>query len=161
MTWLKWVIEYDLGKQAGAVSTVRKFFAGGDGSGPAIGPWLKKHKRSIPIVLAVTAFLWWGLRRLRRRTVGEPRVRITQKASRAYTAYQRAERALARRGLSRNPSETAAELARRAIAANDPGAAPFSDLVALYYTARFGDQSVDAATLDRLARDVITPPNQN
>ena len=39
----------------------------------------------------------------------------------------------------------------------DPGAAPFSKLVELYYAARFGDADVPRGDLDRLAHEVARP----
>ena len=45
----------------------------------------------------------------------------------------------------------------RACAA-DPAAAPFSELVELYYAARFGDVPVAPAELERLAHSVAAAP---
>jgi hypothetical protein len=45
----------------------------------------------------------------------------------------------------------------RVDAAHDPGARPFSELVELYYAARFGGVEVPAGTLERLSREVVRP----
>jgi len=156
LAWLKWVIEYDLGKQADAVSSVRRWFGAGTNT-PGEGIWtrVKRHRNPIGaglVLLAAVAAAW----RWRRRARGGPSLRPLQ--ARAQSAFERAERALLRRGWSRHPSETASELARRATEGKDSGSAAFTELVALYYAARFGAMPVDPAELDRLARQVVQPP---
>jgi hypothetical protein len=92
------------------------------------------------------------LSRARRRGRG-----VTARHVQAENAYARALKALDKRGLNRALGETGRELALRAREARDPGAAPFAELVELYYAARFGGESVAAAELDRLAESVIHP----
>ena len=44
----------------------------------------------------------------------------------------------------------------RAEQRGDAGAAPFGELVALYYEARFGERVVETAVLDALAAEVVS-----
>jgi Domain of unknown function (DUF4129) len=99
--------------------------------------------------------LWLVARTWRRRRL--PAVRIRRGAE-AMHAYARALRALERRGWSRGAGETGRELAACVAAAADPAAAPFAELVELYYAARFGAADVAGAELDRLAQAVAAAP---
>jgi hypothetical protein len=101
------------------------------------------------------AGLWLGARAFRRRRL--PTVRVRRGAE-ALHAYARALKSLERRGFVRGAGETGRELAARVLAAGDPAAAPFGELVDLYYAARFGAAAVPTATLDRLAQAVAQAP---
>jgi protein-glutamine gamma-glutamyltransferase len=158
LAWFKYVIEYDLAKQADVVNSVRDY-----GSDLFRTASLKERlKRAAPplgglaALAAVVALL---MRRARRTSLG-PAARHVH----ADSAYGRALRALEKRGLQRGAGETGRELAARARAANDPGASPFAALVELYYAARYGGEAVPSAELDRLADGVIHPlpkPNES
>ncbi len=152
LAWFKYVIEYDLGKQADLVSGVRDWTFGMFRAASL----QERARRAAPPVAAVAALaaaLFYAIRRSRRRASG-PSLRNHQ----AQTAFGRALRALEKRGLARATGETGRELAVRAEAARDPGAAPFSALVDLYYAARFGGEPVPSADLERLSESVVRPP---
>lgn len=153
LAWFKWVIEYDLGKQADAVSRVRKWAEGGSA---ASGRWLEvlsRHRRALAIALGTALLSWLAWRRRRGFRWGGGAVR----AQAANQAFERALRALEKRGHARGAGETGRELAVRVEAARDPGATPFAELVELYYAARFGGAEVAPDALERLARKVVRP----
>jgi hypothetical protein len=77
-----------------------------------------------------------------------------RRGAEALHAYGRALKALERRGFARGNGETGRELCARVVAAGDPVAAPFGELVELYYAARFGAAAVPTADLDRLAQKI-------
>jgi transglutaminase-like putative cysteine protease len=166
LTWLKWVIEYDLGRQMGLLRAL------GDtlGLGPdskvdrkALSAWLGGHRRLLALLAAAAllglgAALWW--RRRRARAGARPRASGPRRPDHAAVhLWTRSARVLATRGFPRPPSATprehAADLARRGA----PGATAFAALTELYYTARYAEAPalVDAVDLDearRLAAEV-------
>jgi transglutaminase-like putative cysteine protease len=152
LAWFKYVIEYDLGKQTDLVNGVREFGAGVFRAA-SLKERAKKVAQPVGVITALLAAAW-VLRR--RRAGGSVPIRLQHVES----AYGRALRALEKRGLQRAAGETGRELATRAHTSGDPGAAPFSALVELYYTARFGGQPVPSAELDRLAEAVVRPPEK-
>jgi transglutaminase-like putative cysteine protease len=148
LAWFKYVIEYDLGKQADMVNGVREYTA----DLFKVGSLRERARRAAPplgALVGLAAAAFW-LRRARRL-----RVRPLVRNQHAESAYSRAVRALEKRGLTRAAGETGRELAARAHAGRDPGAAAFSALVELYYAARFGGEPVPADELDRLSQVVI------
>jgi hypothetical protein len=116
---------------------------------------LKEKRRALVLIGCV---LLAGGALIRRRRAQGPGPRRPARAHTAHHAFERAVRALERRGHSRSLGETGRELATRVAQANDPGARPFAELVELYYAARFGEADVSAVELDRLAREVVRPP---
>jgi hypothetical protein len=76
----------------------------------------------------------------------------------AHHAFERALRALEKRGFPRGDAETGRELAVRVRGAGDPGAPAFAELVELYYAARFGGTAAPPGELERLATQVARPP---
>jgi hypothetical protein len=155
LAWFKWVIEYDLAKQADAFNKVRKWAS--DRSGGSSGSWLdalKRHQRALVLIAAalIAAGALW--RRRRGFTFGGRRA---IRAHAANQAFERALRALEKRGHPRGLGETGRELAVRVDAARDPGAQSFAELVELYYAARFGGAEVPSSTLERLAQKVVRP----
>jgi transglutaminase-like putative cysteine protease len=152
LAWFKWVIEYDLGKQAEAITSLRKWAGGGEDRASV---WsLLTSKRTLGVgagLLGLGVFV----AAMRRRRRGGPRLVRPAQGERAQRAFERAARALEARGYTRSDGETAKELARRVSDGADPGAAAFDRLVALYYAARFGGAEVPTADLDRLADEVI------
>jgi transglutaminase-like putative cysteine protease len=151
LAWFKYVIEYDLAKQADLVMNVRNY-TNDLFKTASLKEQLRKALPPIGAVAAAAAAIALALRRARRRGPGSV-VRHVQ----AENAYSRALKALDKRGLTRGLGETGRELAARAQQAKDPGAAPFAELVELYYAARFGGEAVAASELDRLAESVIHP----
>jgi transglutaminase-like putative cysteine protease len=153
LSWFKYVIEYDLGKQADLVSGVRDW-----GHAMAQGSSLRRlpGARWLALLAALVGALALGLRAPWRRATAR-RGRPEHVA--ANHAFARALRALERRGHGRRAAETGRELALRVERAGDPGAAPFSALVELYYASRFGNAPVPADELERLAQAVVRPPS--
>jgi protein-glutamine gamma-glutamyltransferase len=156
MAWFKWIIELDLAKQQDAVLGLKSWASRATSGGSVLG-WAKAHARALAAlgVLAAALVAWRAWRR-RRPAVRGARPR-TGAGAIAYSAYQRALRALERRGHARRIGETGRELAVRVERAGDPGARPFAELVELYYRARFGDVNVPHGELDRLAAQVQRP----
>jgi hypothetical protein len=154
MAWFKWVIEYDLAKQADAMSGLRHFVEQLT-SRRWLGAWLRAHARALEIAGALVAAL--VILRLRPRRRARP-AHLPRASAAALNAYQRALRALERRGHARGVAETGRELAARVERAGDPGAQPFASLVDLYYAARFGGAVVPPEELERLAGLVQRPP---
>jgi transglutaminase-like putative cysteine protease len=152
LTWFKYVIEYDLGKQVDLINGVRDWSHGLSRSGD-LRRALAAHRRALGVVALVAGLA--VLLAVRRRR--PPRVRLPQAHVAATHAYGRALKALERRGFPRAPSETGRELAARVENGGDPGAAAFHELVELYYAVRFGDAPAADDELDRLAVAVIRP----
>ena len=154
LAWFKYVIEYDLGKQVEIARSVGRW-AQLTSKRDALDRALRRHALRLGGVLISLAGVWLGWRTWRRRRA--PVVRLRRGAA-ALHAFGRALRALERRGFSRGPGETGRELAARVRAVDDPAAAPFEELVELYYAARFGAVPVAAADLERLAQAVLHAP---
>jgi protein-glutamine gamma-glutamyltransferase len=158
LAWFKYVIEYDLNKQIDLFQGVRDWLSGSSRPSAAGSPWAWVKAHRVPLGggaagLALAAWLYY-----RRRGSAAPRAaRPSRAATAALSAIARATRALERRGTARAPGETAAELGKRASAKGDPGAAPFEELVVLYYAARFGGEPVDPSIVERLCTQVIRP----
>src|SRR5262249_14863398 len=147
--WMKWVIEYDLGRQGEALNGLARRLAWGRAS----KQWLWG---ALPVPLLLYG-LFIAVRRLRRRPASEQATPVRLK-SMQQMAYQQAFRALAARGPARRSSETGRERAGRVQQAGDPGSQPFNELVELYYAARFGSVPVPPADLERLSRRVTEAP---
>jgi transglutaminase-like putative cysteine protease len=146
--WAKWVIEYDLASQlelfkgvggaikAGAVAVKEALVAAKDW---AVERWWL----GFPLAGGVALLVW---RRRRRKSGGEaPVVRRARARSPIAESYDRAAKALAKAGISREAAVTPRELAARLDARGDPGAAAFGALVELYYTAEWGGRRDAAA----------------
>lgn len=154
LAWFKYVIEYDLGKQVEIARSVGRW--------AQVSAWratldrlLRKNAVRAGGAVALVVGVWLGALAWRRRKL--PSVRLKRGAG-ALHAFERALRALERRGFSRGAGETGRELHARVAAADDPAARPFGELVELYYAARFGAVPVATADLDRLAQAVQQAP---
>ena len=154
LAWFKYVIEYDLGKQVDLARSVGRWAQLGT-KRDALERFARKHAQQAGGLVLVAVGLWLAVRAWRRRRAPTRRIR---RGAEAMHAYARALKALERRGFSRGAGETGRELAARVHAADDPAAAPFAELVELYYAARFGAASVPSADLDRLAQAVALAP---
>ena len=129
LAWFKWVIEYDLGKQTDAFNSLRNWGSNGARSEASRSIWdtLRIHKTGFgTVVFGLGGLYLWSTRRRRRRTV----VRAPRAVA-AHHAFERALKALERRGFPRGVAETGRELASRVGAAGDPGAPSFAYLVEL------------------------------
>ena len=166
LAWFKYIIEYDIGKQVDFLQGVRKWW-GGDGKRAtekksagwmAWLAWLRAHRMVPAGVAGLAAAIYLGRRR--RRTAGTATGRApSRRRLKVQGAFERATRALERRGTIRAPGETPRELGDRAAHQHDPGAAAYVELVALYYAARYGDEAIDPAQVEALALRVIKPEN--
>ncbi len=147
LAWFKYVIEYDLNKQAELAVGAKRAVA----SGLQIGRWKRFAQRAFPIgiVLLVVGGTAWQLWRLRGSRM--PGRRATD------LLLGKALDALERRGLPRALGETSRELGRRACEAKDPGAPAFVELVERCYAVRYGEQIVARAELERLVSQVTHP----
>jgi hypothetical protein len=160
LAWFKYVIEYDLGKQVDLVQGLRRWMSDRPGSSGGGGAWrwLRGHAVALGTVAAAVAAGIALLVRARRRRGEEAKRSPARAADRLLGRFiGRALRALERRGTARGIAETHAELAERAAARGDPGAAPFGELVGIYYAARFGGEPVDAARVADLTARVVAP----
>jgi transglutaminase-like putative cysteine protease len=155
LTWFKYVIEYDLRKQADFVGGVRQSLRSFGGSSGVV-EWLRKRAKPGLATLGGLAIAAWIFFEWRRR--GGKGLVVRRRPERAAHAFEKAVRALERRGYVRAMAETGRELAVRVERGGDQAAPDFSRLVDLYYAARFGRLEVESAELDRLARKVASPP---
>lgn len=152
LAWFKYVIEYDLNKQIDAVQGMRRWASTLSGGSRILGA-LERQRGPIAGLLAAGAAAWLLLRRRRRRARGLR----TPASTRAHAAFQRALRALEKRGYPRGAAETGRELSARVSAGGDPAAPRFAELVELYYAVRFGDAAPPPGALERLADEVARP----
>jgi len=153
LVWFKYVIELDLNKQANAVSGIREWLARLFAGGGVLSALERIALALLTLVGGVVAARWW-----RKRRRPDALRRLPRLGVQAQGAFQRALKALEKRGHARGPAETGRELAHRVERAGDPAAQPFSSLVELYYQARFGGQPIAPEELDRLAQLVQRPP---
>jgi hypothetical protein len=154
LAWFKYVIEYDLGKQTEIVGSVRRW-ASLAAKRDAIDAAVRRHGAGLGGALAIVAGLWLLMRSLRKRG---RRAGVPRRGAEALQAFERALKAIERRGFPRRGGETGRELAARVSVADDPAGQPFSELVELYYAARFGRVPVAQADLERLAQAVLRAP---
>ncbi len=151
LAWFKWVIDYDLAKQAAVVQQVWRF-ASSERSRSGTDSDLAQYKRPALIALGLAgligALVWW--RRRRRPDDGAPRSRNP----RLDRLIERVLEQLARRGYPKPAGQTLRALSARVHAAGDPVAAPLDQLVDRYYAMRFGTAAVDLAALQALAVDL-------
>ncbi len=145
LAWFKYVIEYNVAKQLDVLRSLRHWLESVRNLGPAL-----LFSSGVALALALVGWCW---RQLRQRDRARPSA--TQR--RAVRALERALEALERRGITPKLADTPAEVAARAHEQQDAGAAPFQELVALYYAARFGGQPIAPQELDRWAARVVTP----
>ena len=150
--WGRWVVGYDLGRQIELARRLGHGLGGNADDGDP-HPWKFPWGKSLALAGGVVAlaFAWRLMRR------GSPMA----PAPRAWAArgggppvarlYEKALRALARRGLPRRPSETPREFAARVAASGVTGGDLLAHLTELYTGARFGRRPVDDEPLRALA----------
>jgi hypothetical protein len=133
LTWHRYVINWSIRDQMGAVQVIRRQTS-------IWGPWLTELRRReetprlligglIGVGVLVALGFWWRDR---------PRAGGRAERRRPPRFYARALRAAARRGLRPGPGETAREFARRVAAREPTWAADFGYLTLRYEDARFG-----------------------
>jgi len=130
--WYRGVIGYDQYSQRDAFLRFRVGLALDRARGAVMG----LLERVLPGAL-VLGLLFWGLRAL-------------PALLRRGDEYERAERALARAGLTRRPEQTPREFAR-GVASARPELAELSELVDAHYRRRYGARAPDAAARRRSA----------
>jgi hypothetical protein len=152
--WGRWVVGYDLGRQIELAKKLGHRLGGGgadDGDPrPGRSPWRKSIAVAC-IAAGLSALTWW---RLARRRPGPPDVRAGARGGGGPPVarlYEKALRALARRGLPRRASETPREYAGRIAASGIPGSEVLERLTDLYTGQRFGRRPVDDEPLREIA----------
>jgi hypothetical protein len=144
LQWYKWVLEYDLSRQASLFKGMGEWFGKRTGklSAKRVAAWAKEQRRPLALGVGVAAaavalVVWWRGRRsgggaaARPRASSDPLVQL----------YARTARWLARQGLPRGEGQTPREHARALAARGAPGAAAFTALTELYYAARWAAQA--------------------
>ena len=138
LRWYRYVINWSLRDQVEVATTIRRQASSWTADWTTLREWRPSPAYAAPaavvIALLVTAWLW-------RRGA---RVASTRAADRMPGFYARALRALARRGLRPEPSETAREFGARAAGALPIAAPALGRLTAGYERVRFGEAPLDA-----------------
>src|SRR5262249_4101551 len=145
LSWLKWVIEYDFGRQMGLLRTIGDALGIRDGqvTSAEVGRWLKTRRTGIGAIALclVGAAVAVGVLRRRMRNDGRRGSRGADgREHPVVQLYARAARTLARRGFPRAPSTTPREHAGNLVAGGAPGAGAFATLTELYYLARYAGE---------------------
>lgn len=154
LRWLRYVIEYDLGKQRTLFVSAARLLRGR--STPATAGVDPSGSRRRPLLLLALVALAGGAAwlLLRRPAGGGPRpARAAHRRHRAHAAtrvYARALRALSRAGVARPAGTTPVELAARLANEGHPAATLVEELTRCYYAARFGRAGLGAAQAQQL-----------
>jgi len=154
--WLRWVVDYDLEKQAGAARKLARALRGKSLS-PGMAGWRETGQtiaRALAWLLAAAVAAWALSRaaalllRIRR-----PAFAAQQPSHHpALRAYRRMLSLLARQGFAKRPAETPREFAERL--KDHPGADLVARVVDAYYRLRFGGAPDDSPEIDALWADV-------
>ncbi|MCB9528653.1 MAG: DUF3488 domain-containing protein [Myxococcales bacterium] len=156
MRWYKYVIEYDLQQQVGALIALRDLWR--SLSGPGEGEGFARETRTTArrlltgllglLLLAGLASVVW-----RRRNVGRgDRADAVDPATVAAAAlYAELLQIHARRGHGRTPAMTAREFLASLAARRLPGLALATEVVDVYEAARFGGEAPEPARVEALA----------
>ncbi len=159
LSWFRWVIEYDLGRQ------IRLFRGLGDALGLGkdgffrsgrFTRWLAAHKLPLAgsMLLCAAAVAGWRAWRARRGQATRADRSARGPDHPVVTIYTTAARALARRGHVRPLSATPREFADGLVERDAPGGRPFAGLTELYYAARYARAPVDLIEARRLLEAV-------
>ncbi len=143
--WSKWVIEYDLVAQLSLFKDIgRAFKAAATTVRDAVVGIFAYWPVLAIIAGAIAGFVAWRRRRgpdlEHGARVHKPRVRSPIAA-----VYDQVTKQLAKHGVRRDAGITPRELADRAVAKGDPGAAELRELTELYYAAEWGGRRDPAA----------------
>ncbi len=158
MRWYRYVIEYDLEHQLGALLSLRALWrswrtdrqrapAGDDGTREAARTALLALFGGVLLGSAV----WLAFRRRRRGLgpgIADPDVAGAEVAA----LYAELLRVLARQGIGRTPATTARELLARVEARASPGRALSRAVIELYESVRFAGESPPPGAIDGLQR---------
>lgn len=150
LAWFKWVIDYDLAKQAQVVQQLWQYARSDRKSGGSESDLLQ-YKRPAAIGLfgiGLIVMIVWARRRPKKTDAPERRYPKLDKL------LERLAAELARRGYGKAPGETWRALAARVAAHDDPIAPLLSSLVERYYAMRFGQEPMVLDELTKLATQV-------
>ncbi|MCB9538278.1 MAG: DUF3488 domain-containing protein [Myxococcales bacterium] len=163
LRWYKYVIEYDLEQQIGALATLRRawraaFGEPGDRKGRGRGGQAPSGRRVLGWALAVllgAAILWLAFRRLR---AGPPDAAAVaeRRTAAVATLYAEMARQYGALGLARGPTTTASEYLRQLERRAAPQLDIARDIIDLYEAVRFGGAAPDPARTAALGRAVRT-----
>jgi transglutaminase-like putative cysteine protease len=156
MQWFKYFIEYDLGKQVGAVREIAEWWQRLTGGSTSGGTSRSSSVRWQPwaggalgaLLLLLLALRWPRLRRLwqlRRGVEGTTAATGSRTTRRATRLYLRLVAALAQAGWRKDPRATPREFARELCARDAPEAEQVAALTERYNRARFGGEPLDEA----------------
>lgn len=155
MRWYKYVIEYDLQQQVGALVALRDVWRSlrGVGEGNGLGAETRASARRVLtgllglLLLAGLAGVVW-----RRRNIGpDARPDAVDPATAAAAAlYAELLRIHARRGYGRTPAMTAREFLASLRGRRAPGIALATDVIDLYEAARFGGDAPEPGQIELL-----------
>jgi hypothetical protein len=150
LRWLKWVIEYDLGRQVGAIRRVEAWWR--QRKPESTARWRRPGwQYAVPVAvfgLVLVASAFWRRRRGRDNPDGGPA--LDGARARASWLYQRLLLQLARRGHVKAPNQTAREFAGSLAAAGVRVADRVLEATRLYEQARFGGEVIGPAERARL-----------
>ncbi len=150
LAWFKWVIDYDLAKQAAVVQQMWRFAAperSRSGTEGDLGRW-KRPALIVASLLAAIALVVWA----RRRKPADDRPHFTDPKLERLIDKLVAE--LGRHGHRKQAGETLRALQHRLAVEDSPVAAPLGALVERYYAMRFGREALVLSVLIRLAAEV-------
>jgi hypothetical protein len=163
LSWFKWVLEYDLGRQLGLMRSLGDALrSSGSWNTKAIREWLADNRLAVGGTFGGLAALWvaiaWWRRRRRSERPGTTS-RLSTDDHTVVTLWARAEKMLAKQGHRRPSSQTPREHARTLAKSGVPGSQPYAALTELFYTVRYSADpgqigSVDAEDAARLVADV-------
>lgn len=157
MRWYKYVIEYDLEQQLGALLGLREMWrALRPGTGPP-DPERAEARATARRLLAglVGGVLLVGLAILatRRRRPGE--VALDHRVDEVAALFGELVRVHGRRGLGRAPAMTAREFLAQVERRDVPGRGLSAEIVALYEAVRFGGEAPPPEVVERLRRRLV------
>lgn len=154
--WLRWVVDYNLEKQAGAARALARVLRGKPLSRGMAG-WREAGEAIAGSMVwllgaAVAAWAVWRIQRRLRRRRGPALFAREAPHHPALRAYRRMLALLARQGLAKRPAETPREFAERLH--DHPGAVLVARVTDAYYRLRFGGATGDPPEIEALWADV-------
>jgi hypothetical protein len=147
MRWYRYVVNWSLQDQQFFASSFHQQARGVSGGPWWSGRWNARAWLVAPVVVGgVVGWIFWRLRRARR---------ARHHLDRVPSFYQRALRALARRGVVPEPAETARQFWARARREVPACGEPLARVTGQYERARFGAAELSAAELSEVERWLV------